>query len=111
MKIEEQKQGAVTVLRPIGPLTAEAAVDMRGQLSGINQRTMGRFVIDAGAISFVDSAGLEVLLDTTDQLIAGGRVLKMCGANDTLREVLELTGLTASFEYYDDVNSAVRSFL
>jgi hypothetical protein len=35
----------------------------------------------------------------------------MCGANDTLREVLQLTGLTASFEYYDDVNSAVRSFL
>ena len=32
-------------------------------------------------------------------------------ANDTLREVLDLTGLSASFECYDDVNSAVRSFL
>ena len=111
MKIEEQKQGAVTVLRPIGPLTAEACTDMRTHLTGVNQRTMGRFVIDAGAISFVDSDGLEVLLDATDQLISGGRVLKMCGANDTLREVLDLTGLSASFECYDDVNSAGRSFL
>ena len=40
-----------------------------------------------------------------------GQTLKICGANDTVREVLELTNLAALFEHFEDVNGAVRSFL
>jgi anti-anti-sigma regulatory factor len=50
-------------------------------------------------------------VDVTDQLSASGRVLKLCAPNATVREVLDLTGAVESFEYYDDVTTAVRSFL
>ena len=46
-----------------------------------------------------------------DDLSAGGRALRLCGTGETLREVLELTGLADRFEFYEDVNIAVRSFL
>jgi hypothetical protein len=40
-----------------------------------------------------------------------GLALRLCGAGETLREVLELTDLAGMFEHYADVNTGVRSFL
>ncbi|MDB5326351.1 MAG: Anti-sigma factor antagonist, partial [Phycisphaerales bacterium] len=59
----------------------------------------------------VDSAGLETLLGLTDTLGNSGKVLKLCGTNKTVRQVLELTEIDSLFDHFDDVNSAVRSFL
>jgi hypothetical protein len=38
-------------------------------------------------------------------------VLKVCAPSATLREVMDLTGAAEAFEYFDDVTTAVRSFL
>ncbi len=111
MKIDEVKQGAVVVLRPTGPLVGDACLEMKNALKSAATRTMGRYVVDAAAISFLDSPGLETLLDAAEALLQGGRSLKLCAANDTVRDAIELTGLADSFEHFDDVNAAVRSFL
>lgn len=111
MDIQEQRQGAVTVVKPIGPLVLADAEQFRTHLHDVMSRCLGRFVIDASAVPYVDSPGLEALASVTDDLSAGGRALRMCGAGETLREVLDLTGLGGRFEFYDDATTAVRSFL
>lgn len=111
MRVEEQKMGAVLVLKPTGTLGGDEATEFRAQLHATALQTMGRYVLDASGLAFVDSTGLEVLLEASEQLARGGKILKICGANATLCEVLDLTGLTESFERYDELNSAVRSFL
>ncbi len=73
--------------------------------------TLGRFVVDMSAVPFVDSMGLEALLDLTDLLEQSGKVLKLCGVNKTVRQVFELTEIDSLFDHFGDVNSAVRSFL
>lgn len=111
MQIEQQRQGAVTVVKPVGPLVGEDADQFRGAISEVMQASLGRFVVDASAVPFADSRGLEVLLEITDELASSGRALHLCGASDTLREVLDLVEMAAQFEYDSDVNTAVRSFL
>ena len=74
-------------------------------------KSLGRLVLDASNIPFIDSRGLEVLVEVSQQLTQTGQVLKIAGVNDVLREVFELTELTCEFEHFTDVNSAVRSFL
>ena len=111
MRIDMQHQGAVTVVKPQGPLNHEEAESMRACLTDVSGKSLGRFVIDMASISFVDSQGLEVLLDTGEELEKSGQVLKLCGVNETLREVLELTELAEHFEHYEDATTAVRSFL
>ena len=111
MEIREERQGAVTVLRPIGPLLAPDVPELRARLEGSLRASLGRFALDASAIPFTDSAGLEALLDAGDAVAATGQVLKLCGVADTVREVLDLTGLTSAFDFYEDVDSAARSFL
>lgn len=111
MQINEHQQGAVTVLAPKGPLCAQDAEQFGTLIRQAVNRSHGRVVVDAAAIPYVDSRGLEVLLDITEALAESGKALKLSAANDTVREVMELTGLASSFEYFSDVNAAVRSFI
>ena len=111
MQIQEHKQGAVTVLKPHGPLTQEDAGRFKDRLGRSLSASLGRCVVDAGAVPFVDSRGLEVLVEVTDELSRNGQALKLCSLNETLREVLELTTLAHKFEHFADVHTAVRSFL
>lgn len=112
MRIEQHKHGAVTVLKPRGPVTtADDAQKLRQDGFETLGRTLGRFVLDVSDMPFVDSNGLEALVDLTTELNAGGRSLCLCGAGETLREVLAVTELTSLFHLHEDVQGAVRSFL
>lgn len=111
MKITEQRQGAVSVIRPSGPLTAEEAPLLREHVGRELAGNLGRVVLDMSEIPYVDSVGLEALVDITEQMGEGAQVLRLCGANKTVREVLTLTDLAGMFDHFDDVTTAVRSFL
>ena len=109
--INEQQKGAVTVLAPQGPLIQEDADRLRERAVTLLGRSHGRLVLDVSGVPFVDSKGLETLLDLNDRLLESGQSLKLCGVNATLREVLSLTELTGKFEQFHDADTAVRSFL
>ena len=111
MKIHEQLQGAVIVLKPEGPLVENDAAVVKQRLLATLNATLGRFVVDLSAIPYVDSKGLEILVEVTEEMGRSGQALRMCGANKTVREVLELTDLASLFEHFQDANTAVRSFL
>ncbi|HYE01655.1 MAG TPA: STAS domain-containing protein, partial [Phycisphaerales bacterium] len=81
------------------------------RLAGAMPKSRGRLVLDAAAIPFVDSAGLEALVQAAEELAESGQTLKLCGVGETLREVLDLTELSGLFEYFADVGDATRSFL
>ena len=111
MNIHEQKQGAVTVIKPEGPLVEEDLPMFRGRIEEIRRVSVGRFVLDCSAVPFVDSRGLETLVEISERMSQVGQSLRVCGVNETLREVLDITELSSMFEHYDDVHGAVRSFL
>ncbi len=111
MQIEETKHGAVTVLRPRGIIGADEAPVLRERATETFRKTLGRFVIDASDIPFVDSIGLETLVEVANELAASGLALKLCGETETLREILDLTDHAKAFEHFEEVGVAVRSFL
>lgn len=111
MKIEEKNHGAVTVLKPVGPVAKEDADTLLERLLEARARSLGRLVLDAAAVPYIDSRGLEVLLDVSDELGRSGQTLKLSGLQEAVREVLELTDLASTFDHYDDVSTAARSFL
>ncbi len=111
MEILEQTSGAVKVLKPRGPLVQADAERFRERASTAIAASLGRFVVDASGVPFVDSRGLEALVHLTEELSQSGQSLKLCGATETVREALELTDLSTLMEHYEDVTTAVRSFL
>ena len=111
MVIETKQTGAVTVLRPEGPVVLADAEKLKTELLNAQKEHLGRIVLDASGVPFLDSAGLEALADVAAQMSHSGQWLKLCAVNQTVRQVLELTGLASHFEHFEDANSAVRSFL
>ncbi|MCC6428354.1 MAG: STAS domain-containing protein [Phycisphaerales bacterium] len=111
MEIIETRQGAVTVLKPAGPLALGDADQFKLKAIEAKTRSLGRFVVDASAMAYMDSQGLEALVLISNEMADAGQTLRLCGANETVREVLELVGVSERFEFCIDVNTAVRSFL
>ena len=111
MEIQASHRGAVLIVRPSGPLTGADADTFKTAVQGFVRDNLGRVVIDASALPYVDSKGLESLADLAEELALSGKGLKLCAANETLRQVIELTGLAPQFEQFEDANTAVRSFL
>src|SRR5699024_2387311 len=108
MQIQEERKGAVTVLRPMGPLAQGDVEQFTGRLEQVRDQSLGRFVVDMSASAFIDSKGLEALVDVHDELARSGQSLRVCGLNETLREVFNLTELSSLFESFEDVGAAVR---
>ena len=111
MRIQTWQSGAVTVVEPGGPLTADETEEFGSRFREEMARNLGRVVLDASDMAYLDSQGLELLVDLTQEMAQGGNALKICALSDTLREVMEVTGVSGHFEQFEDVRSAVRSFL
>jgi len=111
VEIHESRQGAVTVVKPMGPICQSDAAQFRTAVDDVRARSLGRFVVDAAAVAYVDSQGLEALVELSESLSKAGQSLRLCATNATVREALELTGLSDLFEHFEDANTAVRSFL
>ncbi len=105
MKIEEHNMQGVTVIKPGGPVVKTDADQLNGSLSVAIGDNPGRVVLDISGVAYVDSHALEVMMDRTES----DPNLKLAGCNETIREVLELTDLSKHFEYFEDVDGAVRS--
>ena len=111
MDIAETTKGAVKVLKPKGPLCGADAELFKRRAEEAAEASMNRIVVDASGVAFVDSRGLEVLLELSEVFAESGHSLKLACVNETLREVFDLTDTGGSFEHFEDVNGAVRSFL
>lgn len=111
MELLTQQRGAVLVVKPTGPLTTTEADAFKSKVRGLIRENLGRIVIDASALYYIDSQGLQSLAEIADELLHSGKGLKLCAANETIQQVIELTGLSPRFEHFEDTNSAVRSFL
>ncbi len=108
MNIEQQQYGEVTVLKPQGPVIGAGVNQLTAHITKVLEGDCRAIVLDMSRVTFVDSHGLEALVDATEELIRHGQVLKLAGANGTLKEVLELTELASLFEQFDDADAAVR---
>ncbi len=111
MKIEHRTVGTVEVCSPMDALVDEAATQFSEVLKGCVGGSNPRIVVDMSEVGYMDSAALEGVLTIADDLGERGAQLKLAAVTPTCREILELTGLSGRFQFFEDVNAAVRSFL
>ncbi len=111
MKIERRTVGTVDVCAPQDALVDEASEEFKQVLQGCLRGANPRMVVDMNEVVYVDSAALEALAGVADELGERGVQLKLAGVTPTCREILELTGLSGRYQFFEDVDAAVRSYL
>ena len=111
MKVSVTCEGAATIVKPAGPIIEGELDDLDRQLRQLLDNWTKRIVLNLGDAALIDSAGLELLCQYQDELQERGLRMKLCGLNELVAKVLELTRLAREFEVFADSNTAVRSFL
>lgn len=111
MRVEVEKQGSVTVLVPRDALTESTVYALRDALDGLLRNGGApRVVLDMAYVPYVDSAGIECLLELGGARIGGAMQARTAALTDTVREALQLTQVLKRFAVYDSVEAAVRSY-
>jgi anti-anti-sigma factor len=105
-----EKQGAVSVVRPQGPLVeAQCASFLDAALNKLGQgRPM--VVIDLHEVPLIDSAGLETLVEVRERIESRGGAVKLAAVNALCSDILRVTGVGQKFEQYPHIKSAVARF-
>jgi anti-anti-sigma factor len=67
-----------------------------------------RIVVDLSRATYIDSAGLAVLILAMQQVEAYGGKFFLSGPQETLRSILESSGLDRTFRIFPDLEAALR---
>lgn len=108
--LDRTRHGAVDLLSGRDPLNQENAEGMARTVDEVLKAGQPRLVLDLSLIPFMDSTGLEWLLDLRDRCRLRGGAFKLAAPNSLCRDVLRITGLDHQFEIFDEPMKAVGSF-
>ncbi|AJE83654.1 MULTISPECIES: STAS domain-containing protein [Streptomyces] len=98
--------GAWAVLALFGEIDLSVVPQVREAVDELVSGDRVKLVWDLAGVSFMDSAGLGVLVYTMRSVEASGGSVRLAGADAQVRRMLELTGLDTVIEGYPDVASA-----
>lgn len=108
LEVWESQNGTVMYCRGRIVYREEAAA-LSGKVSELLPHSR-RLVLDLGGVEMIDSAGLGELVLLHMWAQAAGCEVKLAGASDNIRQLLELTNLASVFEIYPSVEEALGSF-
>jgi anti-anti-sigma factor len=108
---EKKCQGAVDIIGGGERISGEQVAELAEMFELCLDRGQPQVVLDLQTVALIDSAGLELLLDTQEKYQRLGGALKVANPNPLCGEVLKVTGVGARVDSFGDTRSAVRSFI
>lgn len=110
MQITVADQDGITVVAVAGSLDALTADTLTDALHALLHEGRTRLVASLVELEYTSSAGLRALLATLKDARQRGGDLRLAGAQERVRRVLDLSGFTSILKCYDDVPAAVASY-
>jgi anti-anti-sigma factor len=96
----------VKAMQPLGRLDVTTAADFRRQVNDIASapNPPQYLLVDLQAISFMDSSGLGALVSALKSIRNINGEMVICGANDQVQMLFELTSMTKIFKIYPTID-------
>jgi anti-anti-sigma factor len=97
MEVKTEQVGDVDVVTATGRLDGIYSSAFANQVGELITGADPKILIDFTDIDYVSSAGLRALLVLLKKAKAAGGVFALCGVNEQVRQVLEVSGFTGLF--------------
>jgi len=98
-----------TVLMPEGSITYEECLEIEKKIDDAIHQNKVNIILDCKHVSFLDSAALELLVQSHITLKGRGGTLKIVGLNDVCRDILVVTRIINALFVYKDIHEAMRN--
>lgn len=103
-------EGDVTVVQVDGELVVGNRQALKdGVLERLDDGAR-KFLLDFRRTGYIDSSGLGVLVSLSKQIREEGGELRICGLDEDLRTLFELTRLDTLFDITEDRGAALDDF-
>ena len=110
LAIHCRRVGYVTVVDCAGKLVAGADVQSLNEQVRRCLDNHASVVVNLGAVTFIDSSGLGLLVRLANTTRNSGPGLRFCGANDQIQKILELTRLNDVLHVHATEEQAIEAF-
>jgi len=110
MKLESNTIDSVTVVEMEGNLDTNTSVDAQEHINALIDDGAVKLLVDFAKVDFVSSAGLRVLLATAKRLGGSGGSLRICGLNEAVNEVFEISGFSTILDVFPSRDEALKGF-
>jgi anti-sigma B factor antagonist len=110
MDIDVKDEHSVTIIAVSGELDASSSARLTETLDPLVSAGRRRLVIDLSGVSFIDSAGLSVLVQCFKHARSAAGSLRLAGLQPAVRRVFELTRLDRVFDLHSNTAEAVQRF-
>jgi anti-sigma B factor antagonist len=110
LDIAESVREDVVILTLKGRLTLGESNLVREKIAALSAAGKHNVVVDLGAVEYIDSTGLGILVICFTSLKKQGGALKLVNPNKRNVELLLLTKLHTVFEVFNEDQDAVNSF-
>lgn len=103
--------GGIGLIEVKGALTGgEETDEVRRAVAGFIDREYSKLIIDLGGVTFVNSAGIGVLVGAHTTYTRKGWHIKLTGVNKNIDSVFVITKLSLVFDVHDTIGEAQKSF-
>jgi len=99
--------GSRTVLAPESSITHENCHELEERIDDAVKKNKTEIILDCKNVPFLDSAALELLVKTHDEMSNKRGALKIAGLNAVCRDILMATRVINLLNIYDDIHKAI----
>ena len=92
-----------------GDIDLHVSPAVREVLNAVIKKKPKRIVIDLSRVTYIDSAGIAVLILAMQQVEAYGGKFFLSGLQETLRSIFETSRLERVFQIFPDVDAALAA--
>ena len=111
MQIEERAVGDVVVVDVTGKITLGDATELlKDKVNSLVNQGHTHLVLNLAGVSYMDSAGLGVMMAAYTTAKAQGGSVKLLSLTKRITDLLSITKLSTIFETFDSETDAVASF-
>ena len=103
----ERLESGTPVVSVTGEVDRVTATALEQTLLGVAEDRSGEVIVDLTGCSFLDSRGLNALVETRARLERSGRPLVLVLSNPNVWRIFQITGCDELFEIYASLGAAV----
>ena len=104
------EHAGLPLVRMRGRLTiGEASKSLRACMAGIGSEGHKRVLLDMAEVTYMDSAGLGALVAGYNLVKSGGGTVGLFKVPKRIRDLIEMSGLTAVFRIYETEQDAAAA--
>lgn len=112
MQLDEKMVGDIAIITVTGDITLNKGGDvvLRDKVRSLLQQGRTKLLLDLGAVSYVDSAGLGELVQAYATAKNKGGSLRLLRPAKRLKDLLTITKLVTVFDTYETEADGIASF-